>query len=163
MSDINELKRIYFDKKTRISGIGQKIPVFCYLLIWAVLFGLMAYLCFTAYHFAFIILGLLFALFAYLSFRSLRIMRKVYADENYMYVKNGSEEEKIPLERIYAGSKPFVKVFTALEAVKFYYTTNSGEKKVVKFVPAQLNHMYNQFIDAVAAKNANVKIKRSIL
>jgi len=163
MSDVRELKRVYLDKKTRISAVGQKIPVFTFLLFWAALFGLMMYMCITAYYLVFLIMGLIFALCGYLTFRSLRIMRKVYADESHMYIRHGSAEEKIPFELIYAGSKPIIRLVAALEAVKFYYKTETGEKKVVKFGPAQVNQMYNQFIDAIAAKNISVKIKRSFL
>ncbi|HPB03092.1 MAG TPA: hypothetical protein PLZ67_09070 [Bacteroidales bacterium] len=163
MSDIKELKRVYLDKKTRISAVGQKIPVVAFLLMWAVLLGLMVYMCITSYYLVFLIMGLIFALCGYLTFRSLRIMRKVYADDQFMYIRCKDVEEKVPFEQIYAGSKPAIRLVSALEAVKFYYKTENGTKKVVKFVPAQVNQMYNQFIDAIAAKNINVKIKRSFL
>jgi len=163
MSDVRELKRIYLDHKTRISAVGQKIPVFAFLLMWIALFGLMVYMCITSFYLVFLIMGLFFALFGYLTFRSVSKMRKVYADENFMYIRSGSYEEKISFEQIYAGSKPVIRFVSALEAVKFYYNTESGEKKVVKFVPAQVNQMYNQFIDAIASKNISVKIRRSFL
>lgn len=163
MSDIKELKRVYLDKKTRISATGQKIPVFMFLVMWAILLVLMVYMCFSSFHLAFLIMALCFAFFGYLSFRSFKLMRKVYADENYMYIRQGSSEEQVPFENIYAGSKPIIRFVSSLEAVKFYYNSATGEKKVVKFVPAQINQMYNQFIDAIAAKNIRIKIRRSFL
>jgi len=163
MSDIRELKRVYLEKKTRISAVGQKIPPFIFLFFWIILFGLMAYLCITSFFGVFLVMALFFALFAYLSVRSIKMIRTVYADENFMYVRNGSIEEQVPFEHIYAGSKPFMRLASSLEAVKIYYKSEKGEKRKVKFVPALINQTYNQFIDAIAAKNISVKIKRSFL
>jgi len=163
MSDVRELKRVYLEKKTRISSVGQKTPVFAFMLMWAFLFALMVYMSITSFFLVFLIMGLIFALFGYLSFRSIKLMRKVYADENFMYIRHGKSEEQIPFENIYAGSKPVIRLVSSLEAVKFYYKNEKGEKKVVKFVPAVVNQMYNQFIDAIAAKQISIKIKRSFL
>jgi|GEM_PF-2880692 hypothetical protein len=165
MSEIKQLKKIYLDRKTRISAVGQKIVPALFLLFWLALCGIMVYCSFNfsnAVLFC-IVTALIFLLFAFLSYRSISLMRKVSADENYMYVKQGRVEEQVPFENIYAGSKPFMRVTAALESVKFYYNSATGEKKVVKFVPANVNQMYNQFIDAVSAKNPQVKIRRSFL
>ena len=129
MSDVRELKRVYLDKKTRISAVGQKIPVFTFLLFWAALFGLMMYMCITAYYLVFLIMGLIFALCGYLTFRSLRIMRKVYADESHMYIRHGSAEEKIPFELIYAGSKPIIRLVAALGRSSFIIKPKPVKRK----------------------------------
>lgn len=164
MSDIKELKRVYFDKKTRISAVGQRLPVYIFLGTWVLLTLLMIYLTIDQFNAVFIALGAVFALFTWISLRSVQQMRRVYADENFMYVKHSKNmEEKVPLESIYAGSKPLIRLASSMESVKFYYRTPEGEKKVVKFVPAILNQMYNQFIDACLAKNDKITIKRSLI
>ncbi len=164
MSDIKELRRVYLEKKTRISAVGQRLPVYVFFGTWILLILLMAWLCITEFNAVFLALALVFALFAWVSFRSLSQMRKVFADENFMYVRHSKNmEEKVPLENIYAGSKPLIRLASALESVKFYYTSAEGEKKVVKFVPALMNQMYNQFIDLCSSKNPHIKIKRSLI
>ncbi|PKP02579.1 MAG: hypothetical protein CVU11_11445 [Bacteroidetes bacterium HGW-Bacteroidetes-6] len=163
MSNLAELRQVILEKKTRISAIGQRIPVVMYLFLWAIIAVLMAYVAISMSQWAFLGISVVSLFFGFLAYKSLSVFRKVYADENFMYVTYKGVEEVVPLESIYAGSKPILKVASALESVKFYYKTPAGDKKVVKFVPRQLNDMYNRFLDACEAKNAQIKIKRSFI
>ncbi|NLL28711.1 MAG: hypothetical protein GX259_07930 [Bacteroidales bacterium] len=163
MSNIRDLKQVSSFEKTRISALGQKLPALFFLLLWTALCVIMVRLCILKYYNIFLIFAILFALFAFISYNSFSKLRKVYSDADFMYVQRGKMEEKIPLENIYAGSKPYIKISPSLEPIKIYYKNLHGNNVSVRFIPAMRNQMYNRFVDAIEAKYLKIKIKHRLI
>ena len=157
-----ELKQVLFEKRTRISATGQKLPLLIFVFMLGALAGALIYLSIIQFAWVFIALALACLCFTWLSFRAFTLLRKVEADDTNVFVSQKDDKSLVlPYACFYAASKPLLKV-SGMNVIKLYYKDEKGQKKIIRFVPRLLGNHYNNFVDALFKVNPGLKIKTSI-
>lgn len=157
-----ELQQVFFEKRTRISATGQKLPLLVFVIMLGGLAGALIYLSIIQFSWVFIGLASFCLLFTWFSFRAFTLLRKVEADETNVFVSQKDDKSLVlSYSSFYAASKPLLKV-SGMNVIKLYYKDERDQKKIIRFVPRLLGNHYNNFVDALFKVNPGLKIKTSI-
>jgi hypothetical protein len=163
MSEVNELKQVIFDSKKRISANMQKVISYMFLLLFAFFCVFFAYsYFFILKNIVFLICGLVSLLIVLLVIKSLKGYRRVYADEDFIYIKYKGEEEKVSYKQIYLIKLPMFTFIRDSRTIRIYYKAENGEEKRIKFLPIRFTSNFNKFVDVISMKNPEVTLKKDI-
>ncbi len=161
-----ELKEIYFKKRTRISGSAQRLSNYTFAVLFALVSPLFLIMAFSDKPFKmenlFIGIGALIVLLglAYLAYRSALKLKKVEADEEKIYIIHSKKDtEELLYAQITGGNRGW-SLITREFYIKLYYLDEDGVQQKIKFSPRILGNHYDNFVELLAKKNPNLKIRR---
>lgn len=161
-----ELKEVFFKKKTRISGSAQRFSG--YAISGALVLGGIVLLLFPFFEKAIntnnllllIGLGLVLLFLAYLNYRGTLKLKKIEADEEKIYIHHSKVDiEELSYTQITGGTRGWT-LITREFYVKLFFLDEDGGQQSFRFAPRILGNHYDNFVELLARKNPNLKIKR---
>ena len=164
--DTMELKEIYFKKRTRISGSAQRMSNYVFTVLFALLSPVFIIVALSEspmkMQSLLIGIGALLVLLAlaYISYRAAMKMKRVEADEEKIYIMHSKvDTEEIVYAQITGGTRGWT-IVTREFYVKLYYLDEDGVQQSFRFAPRVIGSHYDNFVDLLAQKNPNLKIRR---
>lgn len=161
-----ELKQVFFEKRTRISGSAQRLSGYTFIGVFLIMAIVFLILPFTESNLnmetIMIFIGAVVVLLglAYIAYRSTIRLKRVEADEEKIYVQNS----KADIEEVYysqiTGARRTWTLVTREFNIKLFYLNDDGIQQTIRFAPRIFGNHYDNFVDLLSQKNPNLKIRR---
>jgi len=162
-----EFKEVHFKKRTRISASAQRLSNYTFAVMFAVTSPLILIMAFTEkpFNMQYLLIGvavlLVFLGLAYISFRAAKRLKRVEADEEKIYIMHSQvDTEEILYAQITGGTRGWT-LITREFYIKLYYLDEDGVQQTIRFSPRIMGNHYDNFVDLLAIKNPNLKIRRN--
>lgn len=156
-----ELKQIFFEKRTRISGSAQRLSGYAFLALFVIL-GIVFLIIPFVEKFQIVYIAVGIAMFgpAYLAYRSALKFKRVEADETKVYIQQSKGIFDEILYSQFTNGRRARTLLTSEFYIKLYFTNDDGREEVVRFMPRILGDHYDNFVELLVQKNPNMNVGR---